>query len=199
VLTALTPLGKVAQGRRLWLASVAAYTAGGLLSSVSVGVLLGLLGTQMHSHLTNVGAISALALVGVWAASRELGRLPLPLPQMHRATHDIWARWWGQPRAALAWGLDIGTFFSTWLTFAGAWWVVALAILGGSPWFGGALLAAYWSGRAATVWLAPLFISNATITPLLLVAWRPLFRRFQTAHACTVLAGVALIASGALG
>lgn len=195
MLTALTPLGKVAQGRRRWLVSVSLYTVGGLLSSTAVGVTLGLLGSLAGLHLSSVAAIVVLTAIGVPAASRELLRLPLPLPQMHRATRDSWARRWGHQRAALAWGLDIGSLFSTWLTFAGAWWVIALAVASGSPVVGGGIFVTYWSARAATVWIGPWLIPSATITPALIAAWRPLFRPFQTIHSLTVLLGVVLVAS----
>ena len=95
----------------------------------------------------------------------------------------------------MAWGLDIGLLFSTWLTFAGAWWLAGFAILTGSPTFGAALLAAYWAGRAATIWLGPVYVPTATITPSLVLALRPLFRPFQIIHGLAVLAGVAVVAS----
>lgn len=197
MLTALTPLGKVARGRRTWLWCVAGYTAGGLASACAAGALLGLAGQALGARLDGRTAVIVLAAAGALVAGRELARLPVPLPQARRATRDAWARRWGHRRAAVAWGLDIGSFFTTWMTFSGAWWVAALAVAAGSPARGAGIFAAYWGARAATVWAGPALVPDATVTPALMAAWRPLFRPFQLLHGVAVLAGVALVCAGA--
>lgn len=190
---ALTPLGKVAEARRMWFVSAVEYTTGGVLSSAAVGVGLafagGIVGADLHDRRAGV----ALIAVGVLASARELWRLPVPLPQMRRATRDSWARRWGHPRAAFAWGFDIGAFFTTWLTFAGAWWFVLLVTLSGSLSLACGLMTAYWAGRAAVIWLGPLLVPDATITPRLPAAWYGLERPFQVLHAATLVVGAGFV------
>ncbi|HEX8085342.1 MAG TPA: hypothetical protein VF529_13705 [Solirubrobacteraceae bacterium] len=193
MLLALTPLGKVAQARRSWVVSVTAYTAGGLISGALVAAVLGAAGSLVGARWDEAWAAVVLVAVGLAAAARELGRVPLPLPQMRRATRDAWARRWGHRRAAFAWGLDIGSFFTTWLTFAGACWFVLVLALSGDVGRACGLMAAYWVGRAAVVWIAPLLVPDAVITPRLPVAWEGLHRPLQVLHGATVVCGVAVL------
>jgi MFS family permease len=193
VLLALTPLGKLAQARGNWVASAAGYTAGGLLSGALVAAALATAGGALGAELGERWVLVVLTAGGLVAAARELARLPLPLPQMRRATRDAWARRWGHRRAAFAWGIDIGSFFTTWLTFAGAWWFVLVVALSGDVLLACGLMAAYWAGRAAVVWVGPLLVPDAVITPRLPVAWQGLERPLQVLHGATVLVGVAVV------
>jgi hypothetical protein len=119
------------------------------------------------------------------------------LPQLRRATKGAWARW-GQPWAALLWGFDIGLFFTTWLTFAGAWWLAVVALLSADPAFASGILCAYWIGRVTTVWLGLWLVPTPTITPRLVVAWYRLRRPFQLLHATVILVGTIAVGAAAL-
>lgn len=143
------------------------------------------------------GLLIALA-VAVFALARELRMLPLPLLQSRRQTHGTWAKMFPSTVAAVLWGLDVGLVFTTQLTFAGIWLLIAVAILVGSPTFGAALFATYWLGRSLSVWLAPLLLRDASAISQLLasiVGQRRLARRIHAAGLAwaVVVLGAALI------
>jgi hypothetical protein len=50
------------------------------------------------------------------------------------------------------------------------------------------LFGTYWLGRTLTIWLGPLFMPSAMVTPLVATGLTPLFRRFQLLHAAPVVA-----------
>jgi hypothetical protein len=168
-MAALTPPGKAATQRSKWAVTAALYTLAGTVTSVLVGATLGSLGSALGLGQTGSAGLAVAAAVAVLAAGREARVLPLPLPQARRATDGNWAMR-GLPLAATLWGLDIGLFATTWLTFAGAWLMPVLALLAGSPWFGAALFTAYWAGRALSVWIAPAFMPTAADTPRMMDA-----------------------------
>lgn len=193
MLTALTPPGTAAQGRRVWLVSVTAYTLSGLAASVAVGIVLALVGRLLGASLSaSAGLATACVLAGL-AAGRELSGGRLALLQARRMSSRTWARH-GQPKAAILWGLDIGSFFTTRLTFAGAWWLAGVTVLSADVGLAAALFAAYWLGRAGPVWLGPWLVTSATITPWLAPAWSALKPRFQLVNAGAVLVGTAALA-----
>ncbi|MGH7721032.1 MAG: hypothetical protein ACREON_19565, partial [Gemmatimonadaceae bacterium] len=47
-------------------------------------------------------------------------------------------------------------------TFSGACVLAVMAIAAGQPLFGAAVLALFWAGRTAPLWLAPLALESAT-------------------------------------
>ncbi|MFL5910180.1 MAG: hypothetical protein ACJ768_06380 [Gaiellaceae bacterium] len=199
MLTALTPPVKAApEYRTTWLANVTIHTAGGLLTSAMVGLALAAAGRLSGETLDRPVIASACLLLAMVVAARELGVVRLPLLQARRASKGAWGRRFGQPRASLLWGLDIGLFFTTWLTYAGAWWLAAVAALGvGVGWSAG-LFVAYWLGRTIPVWLGPWLVPNATVSAWIETALAPLRRSFRAIHSVTVLLGGVVILLAAL-
>lgn len=172
----------MAGGRRKWLVNVTAYTLAGGAASLLVGALLGILGGWIvPARVGMLGILIAIA-VALLALARELSWLAIPLPQRRRQTRDIWAKVFPSTWAAALWGFDLGLVFTTWFTFAGVWLLVIVAILIGSPQFGAALFTAYWLGRALSVWIAPMLLSDATATPQLLDEIVAQYRLFQRMH-----------------
>ena len=190
---ALTPLVKVAGRRREWLANVAAYTLAGAATSGLVGAALGAAGALVTvGRIGPYGAGAAAVAVAALVLGRELGWLPAPLPQLPRQTR---ARWGGDlpgPAAAALWGGDVGLTFSTYLTFSGAWLLLALAVLASSPAFGAALFAAHWLGRAASVWAAPLLLPDSGAGAELVRRVSRHHRLLQRAHVAAV--GLSVVA-----
>lgn len=159
---ALTPLVKVAGRRSEWLANVAAYTLAGAVTSALVGAALGEAGALLDAGRLGPPAAAAAALsVAALVLARELGWLPVPLPQLPRQTRARWGVELPGPVVAALWGGDLGLTFSTYLTFSGPWLLLAVAVLAGSPALGAALFAAHWSGRAASVWVSPALLPDA--------------------------------------
>jgi hypothetical protein len=189
---ALTPPVKAAQHKRAWIRDAAAFTLAGAVTSALIGTLLGSVGHAVG--LGGVGTVGvAIALsVALVAAGRELGLLPLPLPQLGRQTDGRWVHM-GRTTAAVLWGMDLGLFATTWLTFAGAWLIPVLAVLGGSPGFAVALFVTYWSGRAVSVWVAPAFMRNALDTSHMLNALTLSHRTAQLVHVAALAWAISIL------
>jgi hypothetical protein len=96
---------------------------------------------------------------------RELLLPTSRIPQLRRQTHGYWAKTLNPTTAAMLWGIDIGLVFTTWFTFSGVWFVVAVALFAGGSTQGAAILGAYWIGRSLSVWLAPLMALDAEHVP----------------------------------
>jgi hypothetical protein len=185
---ALAPLGKVAGRRRRWLVNVTLYTVAGLLASVLVGLALGAAGLLLWPRSLRAIGLAATLLVAALAAARESGAISIPFPQVRRQTRDVWAKRFPSTVAATLWGLDLGLVFTTWFTFSGTWLLVAAAFSAGSPAYGAALFAAYWSGRALSVWVAPSLLRSATATPTLVGAIDAERQVFRWVHVAGVAA-----------
>lgn len=199
MLVALTPPVKVANASwRRWLVNVVAYACAGVAASALVGVATGGLGDALGLSLGQAAVAAGCVALAVAVAAFELGPWRLPLPQAHRASNGYWARRWGQPVASMLWGFDIGLFFTTWLTFAGAWWLVAVAIGSGDMAFAVALFAAFWLGRVLTVALGPRLVPTATSTPWIVAAVEPLRGPFRRVHVGVVVLASAAVAATAL-
>lgn len=193
MLGAITPLGKAAHGRRLWLESVTTFTLAGLLTSGLVGGLLGLAGQALGTSFRNSVGLATVLILAALCAARESGLLSIGLLQPRRATRGSLARVIGQPWAALWWGADIGLLFTTWFTFAGTWWLIALTAQRGQPDVSAAILASYWAGRALTVWAGQWLVSSDQLTSLLPEVWYELYPRFARINAIAVLLGAVLL------
>jgi hypothetical protein len=190
---ALTPPGKVVGRRRRWLWGVAAYTLAGAISSTLVGLGLGALGSVVTSSFARP-ALAVCLGVAIAGFLREARIVPIPLPQLKRQTRDVWAKGNLAPVAAALWGLDLGLTFSSWMTFAGVWFVFAVSAASADPGFGAALLGAYWAGRASSVWVAPSLAPSVGATPELLLAISEEGRALRRVHA-GALAAAALAAA----
>lgn len=149
----------------------------------------------MPDDVGRVGATVALA-VAVLALARELGYVPLPLPQIGRQTQGLWAKRYGARVSAALWGLDLGLTFTTWLGGAGAWVLAVVTFVVGEPVLGAALFVGYWLGRALPVWVGPLLMRNATDAPVLMesLETRNQQRLFRAVHVAGVVWSVAVIA-----
>jgi hypothetical protein len=192
---ALTPPGKVDGRRTMWLRGVSLYTLGGAITSVLVGLTIGAAGSLVMRPFATAALMVCFAIAGA-GFLREARLVRLPLPQLKRQTRDIWARSNLGAGAAALWGLDLGLTFSSWMTFAGVWFVVAVAAASADPALGAAMLISYWSGRALSVWLAPLLAPSVGTTPELLLAISGEGRVLRRVHAGTL--AVAAVAVGAL-
>lgn len=194
LLGALTPLGKVAGMKRKWLINVTAYTVAGATTSALTGAALGLLGAVLLGERILAAGTAVAITVGVLAIARELGIAALPLPQVARQTKDVWVKRSDPTVAAIRWGLDLGLVFTTWFTFPGIWLITVVAFVVGEPAFGAALFAAYWLGRALSVWIGPLLMRDARETPQLLSVVRANYPIFRRAHIMGLALAVAVLA-----
>lgn len=176
---ALTPLGKVAGGKRQWLVAVSVYTLAGIITSTFVGGSLGELGRLFIPKEIETSRYAIAIAIAMIAMAREVGWISFPLPQFRRQTRDIWARIFPRIVTAGLWGLDLGLIFTTYFTFSGIWLLVIVAILSREFGFGAALFATYWLGRALSVWIAPLLMPSANATPQFLAGLNGQYKLFQ--------------------
>lgn len=159
---ALTPLGKEAHDYKLWFKSVLSYTAAGTVSSIIVGAALGIIGKYMIGEAVRGPAYYIAASIGLVLTAKEWGILSFNLPERKRQTEKFWAHEFGFVGASFLWGLHIGLGFFTRITYSGFWLLAAIALTGGDPFFGAALMSAYWLGRVLSVWVAPLLLRPET-------------------------------------
>jgi cytochrome c biogenesis protein CcdA len=157
-------LGKVPDERKSWLGHVAGYSVGGAASSALLGAALGAVGGLIQWP-DDWLAVTIVLSVGVACVTREVFAPSAWIPQLRRQTPGRWAKHRGPMTAAVLWGIDIGLVLTTWFTFSGAWFVIALALLAGGPAQGALILLAYWSGRSLSVWLAPMMAVDAVHVP----------------------------------
>ena len=179
--------------RRRWLGNVAAYTVAGAATSVLVGAALGLVGAAVLPERIGSAGVAVAIVVALLAVARDSGWASVPLPQVGRQTDGLWAKRFGARTAAVLWGLDLGFAFTTWLNLSGAWLLAALAVLSGDTAFGAALFLAYWLGRAASVWMAPVLMPTASETHRLMAGLDEQRRLFRSLHVAGLVWAVAVL------
>jgi hypothetical protein len=151
--------------RRIWLRSVSAYTLGGIAAGGLVGACAGWLGAGLLTIVDQRWVFVATTLIGGAVVLRESIGRGWPIPQLRRQTPEHLRLRYGAPTAAGIWGFDLGLVFSTWLTFAGPWFLLAAAIAFGEPLIGMALFIGHWLARAAWLWLSAYLLPSARIGP----------------------------------
>ena len=151
----LTPLWTLDSRRRVWLASVSAYTLCGTVTAAIVGVSLGAFGhAVLGGFVLTTYSYVAVVVVAVFLTVRELEWLRFPLPQVRRQTYKAWGFQYGPATAAGMWGAHIGLAFATVVQHTGFYLLILLTITLG-PEHGALLFATYWLGRALPMWIAP--------------------------------------------
>lgn len=180
-----------------WLRNVMAYSLAGVAASASVGAILGWLGSLLPESAEEAALIVA-AGIGLLALARTLGVTAIPLPQPMRQTRDVWVKASSPTIAAVRWGLDIGLIFTTRFTYPGTWFLAAVAVAAREPAAGAAIFAAYWIGRAVSVWLGPLLMRSARETPDLMLAVHEQSSTFARTHAVGLAFGTAVLVAGGL-
>jgi hypothetical protein len=173
---------------------VIAYTLAGALSSMLVGGTLGAVGGRLLPPDAWRLGIPAAVLLGVLAVARDMGWIQVPLAQPRRQTRDVWTYRYGPLAASALWGFDLGLVVTTWFTFAGVLVLVASAFLLEDVLLGSLLLLFYWLGRAASVWVGPLFLEDAGQTPWMLDEINNRHRTFRSIN----FLGVGLLLSALL-
>lgn len=132
-----------------------------MVSSLSVGYLLGIAGSLLLPGRWSTVGYAVVMVVAVLAIVRELGWARLPVPQPLRQTSSVWPRKFGAPVAAVLWGLDLGSTVTSRFTFAGTWVLLLCLVASADPSLAAVALLTFWIGRAVPVWVAPLFLPDA--------------------------------------
>lgn len=136
----------------------AAFTA----SSFIVFAVVGSIGLTMARLLTGqarLGVTCAVLLGSLTLDTWSLKRKSWCPVTLRRQTPKSIAQRHGARRAAVAWGLDTGLVFTTYRTSSISWALLALAVIGVTPW---------WAGLGyATGFLVPL-VAGCSLIPF----WR---------------------------
>lgn len=190
-ITAITPMAsdRSRKAKAAWVQCVVAYTVAGVVASATVGFGLSELGSALG--LQPRAIVLVLTATCLYVVLREGVGLPLPLLEPRRNSNRNWARF-GQPAASVMWGFDVGLFFTTWMTYASAWWLVAVAICVGVPGFGATLFVVYWLGRAALLAVGIWTVPNGRVTAWLPQAWVRFRRPFELVDAVAVVLGTVI-------
>jgi hypothetical protein len=148
----ITPVGHGGRGSR-WAASVALHAAGATLSAGLLGALLGGVGLLLGAPWGLPGAIVVAVLAALYAA-REMGGLPVPLPDARRQVPEWWRTQLAPGPASFLYGLGLGVGFATHLRHGTLVAAAAAVVAGGKPVLGALVLAPFGLARAATVLVA---------------------------------------------
>ncbi len=108
--------------------SAAAFFAGAILSAGLVGTILTGIAIALHPLVTARVGWSVLAATAMVLALADVGIGRLWTPSLRRQTNPLWWRTLGPPGVWFAWGLDLGSGFST-IRVTSLVWIVYVAIL----------------------------------------------------------------------
>jgi hypothetical protein len=124
-------------------------------SAAVVGLAAGTLGYLLGAPW-GTGGLIAVALAAALYAFRELGGVPIPVPDRHKQVPLWWRTFYSPPVAGMLYGFGIGVGYLTYLSF-GTYFVVTIAAgATGDPLVGAALTAPFGLGRGLSVALANL-------------------------------------------
>src|SRR5712692_6131038 len=107
LLGALTPLGKVAGTKKIWLKSALAYTLAGSVSATLVGAVIGSVGAWLQRGQQRWPVLFGVARLAFCLAAREWGWAKFPIPERKLQTEKVWAHEFGFVGASALWGFHI--------------------------------------------------------------------------------------------
>lgn len=129
-----------------WLSLWSLYALGALVSSMTLGSILGLIGSQVVPRQWQSQIIALTAVLGIGLACCDFGIGGARTLTLRRQTCPVWWRTLGRHWAVFLWGLDLGLGFTT-IRVASLYWIVFLmVILFASPLLGAAILGGYGFG-----------------------------------------------------
>jgi hypothetical protein len=122
-------------------------------SAAAVGLAAGTVGYLLGAPW-GTGGLVAVAVAATLYAFRELGGLPIPVPDRHKQVPLWWRTFYSPPVAGMLYGFGIGIGYLTYLSF-GTYFVVSIAAAAtGDPFVGAALTAPFGLGRGLSVLIA---------------------------------------------
>jgi len=183
----------VAGKKRKWLTNVGAFTLAGAATSASVGGALAAVGSAALPVPGWRPAVVVAIVLWLAGAGRELGLVRVPLPQPFRQTRGAWAKRFSGVVTSTLWGADIGFVFTTRFTSFGVWPLAASAVIWARPLAGAVLFLGYWSGRALSVWVSPVFVRDATGALALVSQVRGQYTCMRRVHAIALTCGAVVL------
>ncbi len=134
--------------------ALALHVAGGLAGGAAIGVVLGFAGLLLRAALG--GTLDTIFTVAVgaallYAASIDLGLLPLPHLTWERQTPGAWPCALGHYPGIFGWGFDLGLGISTRIPYQSLLVLPLAALLAGDLATAVAITAVYGASRALAV------------------------------------------------
>ena len=186
MLASITPLGERGRGRR-WAVTATAYVVASTAGGLSVGAVLGWLGS-----LFGVGVVpSRAAAVTVVLGAAAVDSFALRLPTTRRQVNEDWLVRYREWVYGTGFGFQLGMGVVTIVTSAAVYATMLLAVVAGSPVAGATIGATFGLVRALPV-LAMAKIDGAA-------ASRHFHRRMQGAGPWSRRASVILLCATAAG
>ena len=161
------PLVKVARVRTYF--SLGLYVFGLLLSAAAVGIVAGGVGSLVRSRVGDGSLRYTFALICVLLIILDLRASPFAGLTLIRQTCPRWFHEFGQHRAFVMWGIDIGLGVST-IRVSSLYWAVLVAAMALMREGGALLVLACYAGASGAM----------VVSAVALRAWRP--DRFTSAR-----------------
>jgi hypothetical protein len=172
MLSTLTPLGERGRGHR-YAPAAAWFVVGAIAGGLCLGAALAGLAALVAAAHTPPAVRATLALVAATVAlTSDSPAVPVSLPIHHRQVNERWLDHYRTWVYGAGFGWQIGTGFATYITSAGVFLLVVLAVLTGQPWLALAIGTLHGAVRGLGV-----FVSARIKTPNDLLA---LHRRLST-------------------
>jgi hypothetical protein len=154
MLATITPLGERARGRS-YRAAAAWFIAGAVAGGLSLGAILaGLASLAAATHSGGVVLGSLVGVAALAALASDWAVVPLSLPIHRRQVNERWLDHYRAWVYGAGFGWQIGSGLATYITSAGVYLLVVLAVLSGSPLVALALGALHGAVRGTAVLLS---------------------------------------------
>ncbi len=151
MLGSITPLGERGRNSR-WAVTMTAFVVGSVAGGLTLGALLGWLGSVARGAFgwTATGCLLALGAIALIGAAFDLRLFGLPLPTVHRQVDERWLDRYRGWVYGMGFGFQLGLGVVTIVVTAAVYATFAAAFLSGSAARGALIGGAFGLFRAAT-------------------------------------------------
>lgn len=185
-------IASVVDGGRKRLLAGLTHILGATLAAAALGSALGTLGLVVGAPWGRMGAIALIAIAVIYFL-RDVGALPIPLPERRGQVPSWWRQFFGPAIASGLYGTVLGLGFATHLTYGTFVVVSAGALLTADPFLGAAICAPFGLLRGVVV-VASATSLGRDLQKLEAAA----VRRVARPVAAAASAGVAAVVTGSL-
>lgn len=140
--------------RLRWLLATVLYVSGCIGTALILGTILGWLGHVLpftNERGVNVLAQSLIGILAIGYALSDMNFVRLPRPYIMFAVPLSWWQRWRPYGAALAYGAALGLGLTTYVLFAGVYFLFVWCFIQGNPAYGAMLMGTYGAARALTI------------------------------------------------
>lgn len=159
----ITPLVKGLAGGWRWRMALTAFGAGALTSGFLTAVVLRAMVTPVRGFGAAEARWAAIALVPllVYFIAADLAIGSLKPPSVRRQTSPEWRHYMPLPTLWFAWGVDLGTGFTTIRVTSLYWACLAIALLELDPWAAALVPISYAIGVVVGIGTATAIVSRS--------------------------------------